>query len=120
VILKNILLVALGGMLGSVLRYLASLLITHNSFPAATFTVNVCGCFAIGLIMGLAGHTEGFGEWRLFLATGVCGGFTTFSAFSWESINLMQQGRYGAFAVYAGGSFILGLGATLAGYLITR
>jgi CrcB protein len=81
---KQLLLVGFGGFIGSVGRYLLSGLITKgfpNSFPIGTFTVNVLGCLIIGVIYGIS---ERFGwltqEWRLFLATGICGGFTTFSA----------------------------------------
>ena len=119
--IKNFLLVALGGALGSVLRYLFSLLIKHNYLPLSTFAVNIIGSFFIGLVMGYASnHHEGFGEWRLFLATGICGGFTTFSSFSWENINLMEHGRYAVASLYIGGTLLLGFTATVFGYWITR
>ncbi len=117
---KNILLVGIGGMTGSVLRYLVSLSIKHDSFPYATWIVNITGSLLIGMIMGWAAKQEGFANWRLFLATGVCGGFTTFSAFAWENLQLLQQQRYQAFAVYTGGSLLLGLLAVAAGYWFTK
>lgn len=119
-LLKNIILVGLGGMIGSVLRYLASYFIRHESFPYATFTVNITGSFLIGLVMGLAAKQEGFTNWQLFLATGICGGFTTFSAFAWENMQLLNQDRYAAFLLYMGGTLILGLGAVVLGYWVSK
>lgn len=119
-ILKNFILVALGGMTGSVLRYFFSVIIKHNTFPFATFTVNIIGSFIIGIVMCMAVKQEGFGDWRLFLATGICGGFTTFSAFSWECISMLQQQRYISFALYSVGSLLLGFSATFLGYWIIK
>lgn len=119
-LLKNLILVSLGGMIGSALRYLAVHFIKHESFPYATFTVNIIGSLLIGAIMGIAARQEGFGNWRLFLATGICGGFTTFSAFAWENMQLLNQHRYGSFVIYMGATLILGLGAVTLGYLITK
>ncbi|MDE3144732.1 MAG: fluoride efflux transporter CrcB [Bacteroidota bacterium] len=118
--LKNFILVAVGGSIGSVLRYLFAVTIKHEYFPFSTFIVNILGSFIIGLIMGIASKHAGFGEWRLFLATGICGGFTTFSSFSWESINLLEQQRYLSFTYYLTGTLFLGLTATLIGYLIIK
>jgi CrcB protein len=119
-LIKNILLVGLGGMIGSVLRYLTTHFIRHESFPYATFTVNIAGSFLIGAIMGIAAKQEGFANWRLFLATGICGGFTTFSAFAWENMQLLSQQRYGSFVVYTGGTLVLGLLMVTFGYWITK
>ena len=117
---KNILLVGLGGMLGSVLRYLISHFIKHESLPYATFIVNIVGSIVIGLIMGIASKQEVFTNWRLFLATGICGGFTTFSAFAWENFQLLHQERYGSFVLYTGATLALGLAAVAFGYWITK
>ena len=117
---KNILLVAIGGMLGSIGRYLSAHYIRHDSFPYATFTVNIVGSFLIGIIMGVAAKEEGFANWRLFLATGVCGGFTTFSAFAWENMQFLHQERYGAFMIYTGASLVFGLAAVSFGYWLTK
>ena len=117
---KNILLVGIGGMLGSVLRYFISHLIKHESFLYATFTVNILGSILVGAIMGIASKQEGFANWRLFLATGICGGFTTFSAFAWENFQLLNQERYGSFVFYTGATLALGLGAVAFGYWITK
>ena len=119
-LVKNILLVGIGGMIGSVLRYLTGHFIRHDSFPYATFAVNMVGSLLIGLIMGIAAKQEGFANWRLFLATGVCGGFTTFSAFAWENMQFLNQQRYGFFLIYTGASLILGLAAVALGYWLTK
>ncbi len=119
-LLKNIILVGLGGMIGSIMRYVVSFLIKHDSFPFATLLVNITGSLLIGAIMGIAARQEGFANWRLFLATGICGGFTTFSAFAWENMQLLQQQRYGTFVFYTGISLIVGLAAVTTGYWITK
>lgn len=119
-LMKNILLVGLGGMIGSVARYLAAYCIRHDSFPYATLLVNIAGSLIIGMVMGIASRQEDFGNWRLFLATGICGGFTTFSAFAWENLQMLQQQRYIAFASYTGVSIALGLLAVTIGYWITK
>ncbi len=117
---KNILLVGFGGMIGTVGRYLTTHFIRHDSFPYATFTVNILGSLFIGLVMGIASREEGFGNWRLFLATGICGGFTTYSAFAWENMQLLQQQRYGSFLLYTGITLLIGLAAVFFGYWITK
>jgi CrcB protein len=119
-LMKNILLVGIGGMVGSIARYLAAHWIKHEGFPYATLLVNILGSLLIGLVMGVASREEGFANWRLFLATGICGGFTTFSAFAWENLQLLQQQRYPAFAAYTGGTIMLGLLAVALGYWITK
>lgn len=120
VLIKNLLLVGMGGMGGSMLRYLVAHLIKHDSLPYATFAVNISGSLLIGLIMGWAGRELDFANWRLLLATGFCGGFTTFSAFTWENMQLIYHARYGAFILYTMGTLILGLSATTLGYWITK
>lgn len=119
-LVKNVILVGLGGMIGSVMRYLTSYFIRDDSFPYATFTVNIFGSFLIGVILGVASKQDGFGNWRLFLATGICGGFTTFSAFAWENLQLLNQQRYTAFVIYTGASLLLGLAAVTVGYWLTK
>lgn len=119
--LKSFLLVGLGGMAGSMLRYLFSVSIKPGGFPYATFAVNLIGCLLIGIVMGFALKAGWNNQnWRLFLATGFCGGFTTFSAFSLECIQLVQQHRYPAVIAYIGLSIILGLAATFAGIQLAK
>ena len=116
----NFLWVFLGGGIGSMLRYAVGLCNGAAAFPWATLAVNVGGSFAIGLF---GGWSERFG-WpeavRLALTVGLCGGFTTFSTFSKESLALVQSGRWGAFALYALGSFAIGIAAVAMGYLIAK
>lgn len=119
-ILKNIILVGFGGMIGSVLRYATGLLIKHDAFPAATLAVNILGSFVIGMVMAMAARQQNFTDWRLFLATGICGGFTTFSAFSWECMQMMQQQRLVAAAFYIGISLVGGIAATFFGYWLIK
>lgn len=109
--------VAIGGALGSVLRYIISLMFTKVAgFPWPTFVVNVLGCLCVGIFSGI------FLKWgnlppnfKLFLITGFCGGFTTFSAFANENLALLQNGKIGMFAVYAFPSFVFGVAACAAG-----
>jgi fluoride exporter len=122
--IKHILLVGLGGGAGSIARYLCQRwFINHypSSFPWGTFTVNIAGCFLIGLFWGLAfrsfANTE---SWKLFLMTGLCGGFTTFSAFTMEGIGLLKEQKTGIFFLYVLSSVALGLLATYTGMKISR
>lgn len=121
---RILILIGVGGLLGSVSRYLAAVFFTKifsSAFPYGTFVVNVVGCLLIGIIYGLS---ERFSwvtpEWRIFLASGFCGGFTTFSSFAYENIKLLQSGEYFIFAVYSISSFVLGLLAAFAGLLLTK
>lgn len=93
----NLLLVGCGGFIGSVLRYLTGhlvhALLRHATFPYGTLAANVLGCFFIGLLGGIASqHTELSSATRLFLFTGVLGGFTTFSTFSFDTFSMLQAG----------------------------
>ena len=115
--LKNILLVGLGGAAGSMLRYLFSVWFKHASFPIATFLVNIIGSFIIGAVFAVALRSEAFANnWRLFLAAGICGGFTTFSAFSYESFLLFQADLWQMAVLYAVLSLIGCLLAVCLGY----
>lgn len=122
--MKNILFVALGGSLGSVARYLCQrwLNVQHPGFfPWGTFAVNISGCLLIGLFWGLTFRSFTANEsWKLFLMTGICGGFTTFSAFTLESIGLLREDKFFLFFSYVLGSVALGLAATYAGMKFSR
>ena len=122
--IRSILLVGLGGCIGSILRYLVSTVIPwdRSGFPTATFIVNIAGCLLIGLIYGLlskysAGHSNSL---YLLPTTGFCGGFTTFSTFSNEAVTMLQCGNPTGGLLYITGSLVLGLSATLGGYALAR
>lgn len=122
--IKQLMFIALGGGIGSVLRYLAQIAAIrwmNRDFPAGTFAVNLTGCFLIGLFYAWAskGSLQSV-EWRLFLITGICGGYTTFSSFSYENVMLLRQGHYLLFAFYAGSSVVLGLLGTIAGMAVGK
>lgn len=118
-----VILVGIGGLLGSVARYLVASSITKtipSAFPFGTFAVNLVGCLINGIIFALSERFDWLFEWRSFLATGFCGGFTTFSSFAYENILLLQDKDYLTFASYSILSFILGLIATFIGLFLTR
>ncbi|NLA67962.1 MAG: fluoride efflux transporter CrcB [Gammaproteobacteria bacterium] len=115
-----ILLGGLGGFLGAVARYKLGGLVLHltvqERFPFSTFAVNVLGCLVVGVLAGLAERHEAFGpDARLFLFTGLLGGFTTFSAFGLEAVYLLRRGEVATAALYAGGSVVLGIAAVWVG-----
>jgi CrcB protein len=115
----RVLLVGLGGFLGSSARYLAGGLVHRflpSTFPYATFLINVTGCFAIGLLGVLAEERGSVGpEGRLFWMVGVVGGYTTFSTFGYETLALLRGGSLGAALVNAVGQVVIGLMAVWLG-----
>jgi CrcB protein len=122
--MKNIILVGIGGMIGSIARYLTSTYfgrLIPAAFPYGTFAVNVFGCLVIGIIYGLTERHSWFtGDWLIFLAAGFCGGYTTFSSFAVENVQLLQQSNYLTFALYSISSFTLGLIAVFIGFSLGR
>ncbi len=121
--MKQLLLVFIGGGLGSSLRYLIGsyLNTTNSSIPYGTLTVNVLGSLLIGLLMGFALKSNALSpNTMLFLATGICGGFTTFSAFTYENQLLLKSGDFSTFALYTFGSLILGFAAVFLGIWLVR
>lgn len=115
--LLNCLCVGIGGAIGSVCRYLLGLLPVRpaGGFPLITLGINVLGAFCIGLLMALAGrHTGWDPRLLLLLKVGVCGGFTPFSTFCSESVQLLQNGRPGLATLYVVLSVLLGGAAVLA------
>ncbi len=119
-LIKNLLLVGAGGAIGSVLRYATSLVTTSKNFPLTTFIVNIAGSFLIGILLALSLRNNISEEGWKFLAVGICGGFTTFSALSLEGLQLLQQQRYFVFLLYFAVSIAGGLAATYAGYFLTQ
>src|SRR5438105_7545374 len=118
--LKQIFMVAAGGAIGSIMRYKLGGLALHHTqswnFPLSTFSVNVIGCFTIGILAALVEHHDLFSpSVRLLLFTGLLGGFTTFSAFGYEGVFLLRRGLVSAAASYIALSVVCGLLAVVAG-----
>lgn len=118
--LRTLILVGIGGAVGSVLRYLTAVLtnrLCSSDFPFATFAVNLAGCLLIGILLGFAEKYQVLNaNLRNLLVTGFCGGYTTFSAFASENVNLLQQGHMLPAIVYMAGSILLGLFAVWLGF----
>jgi len=116
-------LVFVGGGLGSALRYLLGSLMnsSSNNIPFGTFTANVLGSLLIGVILGVALKNNTLtSSQTLLLATGFCGGFTTFSAFAYENYEFLKSGDYYSFGMYTIGSFIVAIIAVLFGLYISK
>jgi CrcB protein len=120
--MKQLFLVFIGGGFGSVLRYIVSKLLNNSEsgIPYGTFAANILGSLLIGIILGYAAKNEALTEnHTLLLATGFCGGFTTFSTFAYENHVLLKSGDFTSFAFYTIASFVVGFLAVFAGmYLI--
>ena len=121
--MKSFLLVFLGGGLGSGIRYLVTIAMNQYSkvLPFGTFAVNMIGCLLIGLVLGYAQKENTLtSNQTLLLATGFCGGFTTFSAFASENLELIRNGELFNFSIYAIGSVFIGMLLILIGYLLVN
>ena len=121
--MQQFFIVGVGSFLGGGLRYLISVFFNQKvnpDFPYATLSVNLLGCLLIGVFYGLFEKSVINNDWKLFLTTGLCGGFTTFSAFSNESLELFKQGNIMSMLMYILISIIIGIALTYAGYLITK
>ena len=122
--LKNILLIGLGGFIGSIARYMVSRLNNHIewlSIPVGTLAVNIIGSFLIGFLIGISEKSPILTvELRMFLMVGLCGGFTTFSSFSGENLMLMRNGQFLPIFLYTGLSILLGFTAVSLGYVSTK
>ncbi len=117
--IKSIFFVGIGGAVGSVMRYLLGVLGAHyfkGTFPIATFITNFLGCLIIGLLIGYFGKSNEINpQLKLLLITGFCGGFTTFSTFAAENVQLLENGNYWLLLGNVVGSVILGIGGVILG-----
>jgi fluoride exporter len=122
--MKQLLLVGVGGFIGSIARFLVQKLNLNwhvLSIPMGTLTVNVLGSLLIGFIIGVSGKSEIISPGlRLFLMVGICGGFTTFSSFTAENMTLMQNGQFATVLIYTGLSILLGFLAVYLGYVLSN
>ena len=122
--LKQLLLIGLGGFVGSVARFLVSKLNTRVdwfSIPIGTLTVNVVGSLLIGFLIGISEKSPILTvELRMFLMVGLCGGFTTFSSFTGENLTLLRNGQFLPLLLYTGLSILLGFTAVYLGYISTK
>ncbi|MGB2144187.1 MAG: fluoride efflux transporter CrcB [Flavobacteriaceae bacterium] len=121
--MKQVLLVFIGGGVGSALRYLVGkfLKMPASGFPWSTFSVNVLGSLIIGILMGVTLKNSALSENQtLLLITGLCGGFTTFSAFAYENQVFLKEGDFTNFFIYTLGSIGVGLAAVFLGLFISK
>ena len=121
--MKQLFLVFIGGGFGSVLRYLIGKFLnnTETGIPYGTFTANILGSLLIGIILGLAAKNSTLTQnHTLLLATGFCGGFTTFSTFAYENHVFLKSGDFTSFALYSIASFVIGFLAVFGGIFLVR
>jgi CrcB protein len=122
--MKDVVYIFLGGGLGSVLRYACFQLIPKHAFPYSTLTVNILGSFLIGLLVSIFNsQSTSFSSnpsLLLLLSTGLCGGFTTFSTFSLENYNLLQQQQFGLLLLYIFSSLLFCIAATALGFYLGK
>ena len=121
--MKNFILVFLGGGFGSVLRYIIGKYLNNNAdgLPYGTFLANILGSLFIGFIIGMAAKNGTFTQNQtLLLATGFCGGFTTFSSFAYENHVFLKSGDFMSFAVYTITSFLVGFLAVFFGMYLAK
>ena len=117
-------LVSIGGGLGSTLRHIVNMVsarLLGTAFPYHTFIINITGSTVTGLIAGYLAFKGGASQpWRLFLMTGILGGYTTFSAFSLDAAMLNEKGEIGLAALYVVGSVVLSIAGLFAGLALVR
>ncbi len=121
--MKILLLVGVGSFIGGVSRYLMTLFVQNkffSTFPYGTLAVNIIGCFLIGVIFSFSEKGNWNPEWRIFLATGIMGGFTTFSSFSNETVSMLRDAEYWPACCYILLSVFIGLAATFTGISLIK
>ena len=121
--MKILLAIGFGSFLGGISRYLLTIFVQNkflSVFPYGTLAVNIIGCFLIGIVYGLSARGNINIEWRLFLATGFLGGFTTFSSFSNDTVSLLRDAQYWQAFSYVALSIIVGLVATFVGISLIK
>ena len=122
--LRTILLVGTGGFIGSIMRYLVQIMVEKNlsdTFPYGTMIANITGSFIIGIVFALSEKGNLLSsEWRIFLAVGICGGFTTFSSFAYNNLMMIKEQSYIPFLINAAGSLALGILAVYLGIIFIR
>jgi fluoride exporter len=120
--MREVLLVFIGGGLGSVVRFSIGKWVNSfhsHHFPLATLTINIVACLVLGVFIGLADHKQIISaSSRLFWTVGFCGGFSTFSTFSHENLHLLQSGLTGSLILYIGLSLVLCVAATFGGLYV--
>jgi CrcB protein len=116
--------VMLGGGIGAVTRFIVGSFVSrlyNGSFPAGTFLINITGSFLIGVLMTLfLNRLVLHSNWRLFLVTGILGGYTTFSSFEWEALITLRNGADAVSFLYMGSSVAAGLAAVWAGFIVAN
>ncbi len=122
--LRNILIIGIGGFLGSILRYLSQLAagkLFSPGFPIGIFIINIIGCFIIGVVYALSEKGNFLSaEMRLFLTVGFCGGFTTFSTFAYDNLMLLKDNSIGLLLLNVLGSITIGVLAVYGGIIFIR
>jgi fluoride exporter len=121
---RSLILIGVGSFAGGIFRYLTQQFVQKHypsSIPFGTLSVNILGCFVIGIVYALSNKGNILSpELRLFLATGICGGYTTFSSFAYENITLLQEGNFFYTALYIMLSVVVGFSAVYLGILLIK
>ena len=120
---RTIIIVGTGGFIGSVMRYLLQVFIENkllSTFPLATMIANIIGSFIIGVVFALAEKSLMNSDWRIFMSVGICGGFTTFSAFAFNNFNMIKEHTWNQLFMNIGGTMILGILAVYLGIILVR
>ena len=121
--LRTVLLVGTGGFIGSVMRYLLQVFVEKgmaSTFPMGTLIANIAGSFLIGIVFALAEKQIMNSEWRLFMSVGICGGFTTFSAFAFNNFTMIKEHSWNQLLLNVGGNLILGVFAVYLGIILVK